>query len=155
MTGSRRNQIPSSETLPLPTDAYGPLSPIEEGDEERRETATLPTRVKPARLLAQRRLDWLRKQLLDKSQARLNDLQLLLPPKFSVAVYILAMLWMLLCSYFIVIHGIRFSPQMEEAWLVAFVVSVIQDILIQQVLVIVFKSTFQKVLLPAALKNVV
>eukprot|EP00960_Hanusia_phi_P061878 764965-Hanusia_phi.AAC.2 len=155
LTGSRRTQFSSAEALPLPTDAYGPLSPIEEGDEERREIATLPTRAKPSRLLAQRRLDWLRKQLLNKSQARVNDLQLLLPPNFSIAVYILAVLWMLLCSYFIVIHGIRFSAQMEEAWLVAFVVSIIQDILIQQVLVIVFKSTFQKVLLPAALKNVV
>ena len=56
-----------SSGLALPRDRFGPLAPIEEGDEERKEGPTLPTKMKPSRHLAENRLRWLRDRLLTRS----------------------------------------------------------------------------------------
>ena len=144
-----------SSGLALPREKYGPLTPIEEGDEERKEGPTLPTKTKPSRHLAQKRLRWLRDRLLSRSEDRRNELQLLLPPKVAYAVYAMAYLWFGLCFYLIMIHGLRFHPSYEVAWIVASVVSVVQELLIHQLLGLVFNSAFRQLFVPSMTRTLV
>ena len=152
--GYSRNMDRSSG-LALPRETYGPLAPIEEGDEERKEGPTLPTKMKPSRHLAERRLRWLRDRLLSRSEDRRNELQLLLPPKVAYAVYAMAYMWFALCFYLIMIHGLHFNPSMEVAWIIASVVSVVQELLIHQLLGLVFNSAFRQLFIPTMTRTLV
>ena len=144
-----------SSGLALPRETYGPLAPIEEGDEERREGPSLPTKMKPSRHLAEKRLRWLRDRLLSRSEDRRNELQLLLPPKVAYGVYIMAYMWFGLCFYLIMIHGLRFNRSMEVAWIIASVVSVVQELLIHQLLGLVFNSAFRQLFIPTVTRTLV
>lgn len=144
-----------SSGLALPRDRFGPLAPIEEGDEERKEGPTLPTKMKPSRHLAENRLRWLRDRLLTRSEDRRNELQLLLPPKVALAVYAMAYMWFGLCFYLIMLHGLRFNPSMEVAWIVASVVSIVQELLIHQLLGLVFNSAFRQLFIPTMTRTLV
>jgi len=144
-----------SSGLALPRETYGPLAPIEEGDEERKEGPTLPTKMKPSRHLADNRLRWLRDRLLTRSEDRRNELQLLLPPKVAYGVYAMAYMWFGLCFYLIMIHGLHFNPSMEVAWIIASVVSVVQELLIHQLLGLVFNSAFRQLFIPTITRTLV
>ena len=141
--------------MALPRETYGPLAPIEEGDEERKEGPTLPTKMKPSRHLADNRLRWLRDRLLTRSEDRRNELQLLLPPKVAYGVYAMAYMWFGLCFYLIMIHGLHFNPSMEVAWIIASVVSVVQELLIHQLLGLVFNSAFRQLFIPTITRTLV
>jgi hypothetical protein len=144
-----------SSGLALPRETYGPLAPIEEGDEERKEGPTLPTKMKPSRHLAENRLRWLRDRLLSRSEDRRNELQLLLPPKVAYAVYAMSYMWFGLCFYLIMIHGLHFNSNMEAAWLIASVVSIVQELLIHQLLGLVFNSAFRQLFIPTLTRTLV
>ena len=115
----------------------GRLSTIVEGredeDEQRVEPATLPTRAKPVRHIAESRLRWLRERLLAREDGRRNELLLLLPPQAAYGVYAVALLWMVVCCYLILLHGLQFTPELELAWVIASVVAALQELLVQQV----------------------
>lgn len=155
---SRRDR--RSSGLALPRETYGPLAPIEEGAEgdeynERKEGPTLPTKMKPSRHIAEKRLRWLRDRLLSRSEDRRNELQLLLPPKVAYAVYAMAYMWFALCFYLIMIHGLKFNASMEAAWVIASVVSVVQELLIHQLLGLVFNSAFRQLFIPTMTRTLV
>jgi hypothetical protein len=136
--------------------AGGRLETIDEaGEDERREAPTLPTRAKPARHIAESRLRWLRERLLAREDSRRNELLLLLPPAAAIGVYIVAGLWMLVCCYLILLHGLRFTLDLEVAWVVASVVSALQELLVQQVVGIALSSAFRQLFVPAITRNTV
>lgn len=139
-----------------PGGELGRLAPIEEGDDsEQVEGPTLQAKQKPARHIAQKRLRWLRDRLLQRSEKQRNELQLLLPPQTAWAVYGMAYMWFALCIYFILLHGLRFTPSMEAAWVIASVVSIVQELLIQQVLGLVFNTAFRQLFVPTVTRTVV
>jgi hypothetical protein len=70
---------------------------------------------------------------LAREDSRRNELLLLLPPPAAYGVYTVAGLWMGVCFYLIMLHGLRFSPELEVAWVIASVVAALQELLIQQV----------------------
>lgn len=101
------------------------------------------------------RLRWLRDRLLQRSEKQRNELQLLLPPQTAWAVYGMAYMWFALCIYFILLHGLRFTPSMEAASVIASVVSIVQELLIQQVLGLVFNTAFRQLFVPTVTRTVV
>lgn len=151
-SSSYGSSVGRSKSLALPRQK---LAPIEEGDEERKEGPTLPTKMKPSRHIAEKRLRWLRDRLLTRSEDRRNELQLLLPPKVAYAVYAMAYMWFALCFYLIMIHGLHFNPSMEVAWIIASVVSVVQELLIHQLLGLVFNSAFRQLFIPTMTRTLV
>jgi hypothetical protein len=135
----------------------GRLSTIAEADEDeqRAEGPTLPTRAKPARHIAESRLRWLRERLLSREDRRRNELLLLLPPPAAYGVYAVAGLWMLACFYLILLHGLRFSPELEAAWVIASVVAALQELLVQQVVGLALSAAFRQLFVPAVTRNIV
>jgi hypothetical protein len=144
---------------PIPGDSVlGPLEPIEEGredEEERKEGPTLQTKQKPARQLQHQRLRWLRDRLLAHQNRRRNELQLLLPPKVSYGVYAIGWLFIALCFYMIILHGLKFSEALEVAWMIATVVSIVQELLIQQMMGLAFRSAFRQLFIPSVTRTFV
>lgn len=143
---------------PLPSDHFGGLDPIDEGkeeEEERKEGSTQPTKAKPARAMQQNRLKWLRDHLLAQQSRRRNELKLLLPPKLAYGVYAIGWLFIGLCFYMIILHGLKFSEALELAWMIASFVSVVQELLIQQVMGLAFRSAFRQLFIPTVTKTLV
>jgi hypothetical protein len=58
-------------------------------------------------------------RLLAYQNRRRNELQLLLPPPTAYGVYAISYLFIALCFYMILLHGLKFSPSLELAWIIA------------------------------------
>ena len=84
-----------------------------------------------------------------------NDLQLLLPPRTSYCVYAIGWLFITLCFYLINLHGLKFSRNLELAWVIASVVGVLQELLIQQTLSVAFQSAFRQLFVTSVAKTLV
>jgi hypothetical protein len=62
---------------------------------------------------------------------------------------------MLACFYLILLHGLRFSPELEAAWVIASVVAALQELLVQQVVGLALSAAFRQLFVPAVTRNIV
>ena len=80
-----------------------------------------------------------------KSRPRLID------HRFQYGAYALAFAWYMVCLYMCVLYGLKFTPDIERAWLIAFFVSLFQDIFINETLLIGALASFRLTLMPRVL----
>jgi hypothetical protein len=58
-----------------------------------------------------------------------------------------------LCFYLILVHGLKFNGELEVAWVIASLVAITQELLVHQVLALVFSSTLRQLIVPSITKT--
>jgi hypothetical protein len=65
-----------------------------------------------------------------------------------VVAYTMAALWMLIAMYFSIIFGLKFPSAQSRSWVMAFGISLIQDMVVQQSIRVAAKTTISLVVMP-------
>jgi len=71
-----------------------------------------------------------------------------LPSPMVVVAYTMAALWMLIAMYFSIIFGLKFPSAQSRSWVMAFGISLIQDMVVQQSIRVAAKTTISLVVMP-------
>jgi hypothetical protein len=71
-----------------------------------------------------------------------------LPSPMIVVAYTMAALWMLIAMYFSIIFGLKFPSAQSRSWVMAFGISLIQDMVVQQSIRVAAKTTISLVVMP-------
>jgi len=68
--------------------------------------------------------------------------------RFQYLAYLMAFMWYMIAAYFAILYGLKFSTAIEQAWLIAFFVSVLQDLFVNETLIISATTSVQFIALP-------
>jgi phosphate/sulfate permease len=71
-----------------------------------------------------------------------------LPSAMVVVAYTMAGLWMLIAMYFSIIFGLKFPSAQSRSWVMAFGISLVQDMVVQQSIRVAAKTTISLVVMP-------
>ena len=74
----------------------------------------------------------------------------LIDHRFQYLAYLMATIWYLTACYFAILYGVAFSTEIEQAWLIAFFVSVLQDLFINETLIISVSTSVKYIFVPNA-----
>ena len=86
------------------------------------------------------------KKMTPRTRPKRNNPKL--PRQLLTAAYAMSTLYILICAYFAMLYGLKFSKEMEKAWLIAFIISMVQMFVIQETLKIGGRETLKTVVFP-------
>lgn len=101
-----------------------------------------------AKLEAQLAKAMVNKIVKPKSEAKKEAKKVRINWRFQYAAYALAFVWYMLCCYFCILYGVSFSREIEQAWLIAFFISILQDLLVQESFLVSAKMSAKMIVLP-------
>uniref|UniRef100_A0A7S3CV71 Uncharacterized protein n=2 Tax=Palpitomonas bilix TaxID=652834 RepID=A0A7S3CV71_9EUKA len=73
----------------------------------------------------------------------------IMPPVMMVLPYLMSILTFFITSYFLLLYGLSFTPEMEAEWLDSVAVGLVQELILQQFLKITLLGFLQAVILPS------
>mmetsp|Transcript_50277 Transcript_50277/g.129423 ORF Transcript_50277/g.129423 Transcript_50277/m.129423 type:complete len:149 (-) Transcript_50277:174-620(-) len=78
-----------------------------------------------------------------------------LPPVLEVIPYAMSIMTFFIAGYFTILYGLKFPEEMESAWLESVGVSLLQELVLQQVIKVMALAFLQSIVLPATLASIV